>query len=49
MKIISEELNADTLLSLVCLPVKNVKITLGERTKVVLQYTLLATYKSSVT
>jgi hypothetical protein len=38
MKIISEELNADTMLSLVCLPVKNLKITLGEgRTKAVLQ------------
>jgi hypothetical protein len=38
MKIISEELNADTLLSLVCLPVKNLKVTQGERrTKVVFQ------------
>jgi hypothetical protein len=38
MKMISEELNSDTLLSLVSLPVKNLKIALGERkTKVVLQ------------
>ena len=38
MKFKSEELNADPLLSLVGLPVKKLKITLGERwKKVVLQ------------
>lgn len=35
---ITSELNADTLLSLICFPVKNLKMTLSEsRTKVVLQ------------